>query len=137
MSVKTSETEAIENAKGRERVLGALRSSLGRDELPAAVRAELTARLRSPKCNLIPARSDGSTVDQVALFTDMAEAVQASVVRVPDDADVPNAVTVYLAQNYLPSDMVMAPDAALDRYPWATRPMLNMRRGHAIAHQRR
>ena len=132
MSVRATENEANETAKGRERVLGALRSSLGRDELPAAVRAELTARLRSPKSNLIPARSDGSSVDQVALFTDMAEAVQASVVRVPDDADVPNAVTVYLAQNNLPSDMVMAPDAALDRYPWATRPMLNMRRGHAI-----
>jgi L-lactate dehydrogenase complex protein LldG len=118
--------------KGRDRVLGALRRSLGREELPAAVRAELTARLSSPKSNLIPARSDGSPAHQVALFTEMAEAVQASVVRVSDGADVPDAVAEYLAQNNLPSDIVMAPDAALDRYPWATRPMLNMRRGHAV-----
>ena len=132
MSGNSTENGANGSSKGRARVLGALRRSLGREELPAAVRVALTARLSSPKSNLIPARGDGSPADQVALFTKMAEAVQASVVRVPDDADVPNAVTVYLAQNNLPSDIVMAPDAALDSYPWATRPMLNMRRGHAV-----
>lgn len=118
--------------EGRTRILGALRRSLGREELPAAVREELTARLSAPQSNLIPARSDGSHADQVALFTEMAEAVQASVVRVPDGADVPGAVTEYLAQNNLPSDIVMAPDAALDSYPWASRPMLNTRRGRAV-----
>jgi len=117
--------------KGRTRILGALRRSLGREELPAALREQLTARLSAPKSNLIPARSDGSHADQVALFTEMAEAVQASVVRVPDGADVPGAVAEYLAQNNLPSDIVMAPDAALDTYPWASRPMLSMRRGRA------
>lgn len=116
---------------GRDRILGALRRSLGREQLPAAVREQLTTRLGSPKSNLIPARSDGSHAEQVALFTEMAESVQASVARVPDGADVPDAVADYLAQNNLPSDMVMAPDAALDSYPWATRPMLNIRRGRA------
>ena len=88
MSGNSTENGANGSSKGRARVLGALRRSLGREELPAAVRVALTARLSSPKSNLIPARGDGSPADQVALFTKMAEAVQASVVRVPDDADV-------------------------------------------------
>jgi L-lactate dehydrogenase complex protein LldG len=116
---------------GRNRVLGRLRRELGRDRLPDAVREELATRLRAGKSNLIPARADKPQAEQVALFAEMAEAVQASVARVADDAEVPGAVADYLAQNNLPSDIVMAPDAALDSYPWAERPMLKTRRGRA------
>ena len=61
----------------------------------------------------------------------MAAAVQASVVRIKDAADVPAAVSDYLADNNLPSNIVMAPDETLDDYPWRDRPLLNIRRGKA------
>ncbi len=116
---------------GRSLILGALRRGLGREQLPADRREELETRLRAGNSNLVPARGDKPHGEQVALFAEMAEAVQASVARVADGADVPNAVADYLAQNNLPSDIVMAPDAALDSYPWAARPLLKMRRGRA------
>ncbi|MEE8171385.1 MAG: lactate utilization protein [Alphaproteobacteria bacterium] len=119
------------SGNGRRRILTALRRELGREELPAQVREELATRLTAPKSNLIPARSDKPHAAQVALFVDMAEGAQASVARVSDAAGVPGAVADYLAQNNLPSDIVMAPDAALDSYPWAARPLLKMRRGRA------
>ena len=119
------------SGNGRSRILGALRRGLGRDELPASAREKLETRLADPKANLIPARGDKPHGEQVALFAEMAEGVQASVARVADATGVPGAVTDYLAQNNLPSDIVMAPDAALDSYPWADRPMLNLRRGRA------
>ena len=119
------------SSEGRSRIIGALRRGLGREELPAAAQEELTARLAAPESNVIPARSDKPHAAQVELFAEMAEAVQASVARVPDGADVPGAVADYLAQNNLPSDIVMAPDASLDSHPWAERPMLNLRRGRA------
>jgi L-lactate dehydrogenase complex protein LldG len=116
---------------GRNRILSSLRRGLERDELPAAVQEKLSARLAAPKSNIIPARANKPHAEQVELFTQMAEAVQASVARVSDSADVPGAVADYLAQNNLPSDIVMAPDSALDSYPWAERPMLSLRRGRA------
>ena len=119
------------SSAGRNRIISALRRGLGREELPAAVQAELSARLAAPQRNIIPARSDKPHAAQVALFVEMAEAVQASVARVANATDVPGAVADYLAQNNLPSDIVMAPDESLDSYPWAVRPMLNLRRGRA------
>ena len=115
----------------RDRIMADVRGALGRGELPAEKNAELETRLKGGKPNLIPARSDKPHAEQVALFAEMAAGVQASVARVPGDSDVPGAVADYLAQNNLPSDIVMAPDEALDAYPWAERPLLNMRRSKA------
>lgn len=120
-----------ESGEGRRRVLGALRRGLGREELPPAMREKLSARLSAPESNLIPARSDKPHATQVALFAEMAENVHASVARVANASDVPGAVADYLAHNNLPSDIVMAPDKALDAYPWAARPLLKLRRGRA------
>jgi L-lactate dehydrogenase complex protein LldG len=115
----------------RERILGDVRRALGRGELSEQAKAGLETRLKSGKANLIPARSDKPHDAQIDLFAEMAEGVQASVARVPDGSDVPGAVADYLAQNNLPSDIVMAPDENLDAYPWAERPLLRMRRGKA------
>jgi L-lactate dehydrogenase complex protein LldG len=123
---------AMSGGDGRARIMDSLRRGLGRGALSAEKRAELTARLDAPKSNLIPARSDGDAAARIALFTEMAEAVQASVARVADGSQVPGAVADYLADNNLPSDIVMAPDAALDAFPWAERPLLDIRRGKAV-----
>jgi L-lactate dehydrogenase complex protein LldG len=42
---------------------------------------------------------------------------------------VPAAVAEYLAAENLPAEFVMAPDPGLDGIPWATRPLLQIRRG--------
>jgi len=117
---------------GRARIMSLLRQGLGRGELSAERKAELKGRFDVPKRNLVPARSDNSQDARVALFAEMAKAVQASVTHVSSVTDVPGAVADYLAENNLPSDIVMAPDEVLDAYPWAERPLLNIRRDKAV-----
>jgi len=119
------------NNAGREAVIGRVRRALGRGALPADAAAEIDAKLRAPAANTVPARSNVSLAERVEMFTHYAEAVSTTVTRVSAAADVPGAVSDYLAEHNLPSDIVMAPDAELDTYPWSERPMLSMRRGRA------
>ena len=115
----------------REAILGSIRRSLGRGPLDAAARARLDERLASPEPNLVPARAALPKDERVALFAEMAEAVFATVDRVSGPEVVPGAVADYLAGQNLPPALVMAPDPALDTYPWAERPLLAIRRGNA------
>ncbi|MBT6441016.1 MAG: lactate utilization protein [Alphaproteobacteria bacterium] len=115
----------------RDGIIGAVRRSLGRGALGAESEDELEKRLRTPDANTIPARSNVSHAEQVDMFTRYAEGVSATVSRVSRAAEVPAAVSDYLAEHNLPSDVVMAPDEALDAYPWGERPMLGIRRGRA------
>ena len=115
----------------RDAILGSIRRSLGRGPLNDAARAALDERMARPKTNLVPARTDISQDERVALFTSMAEAVFATVERVSGADAVPGAVADYLAGQNLPPALVMAPDPALDTYPWADRPMLAIRRDKA------
>ena len=121
----------MSGAGGRDAILGAIRRSLGRGPLEEAACAALDDRLAAPKPNLVPARADLPQEERVALFVSMAERVTASVERVAGPAAVPGAVADYLAQHNLPPALVMAPDPALDSYPWGERPMLAIRRGAA------
>ena len=116
---------------GRDAILGSIRRSLGRGPLDETARAALDERLAKPAPNLVPARTDIPQGERVALFTSMAEAVFATVDRVSGPDAVPGAVADYLAQHNLPPALVMAPDPALDAYPWGERPMLAIRRGRA------
>ena len=118
-------------AGGRDAILGSIRRSLGRGPLDDAARAAVDERLTKPKPNIVPARTDIPQEERVALFTEMAEAVFATVDRVSGPDAVPGAVADYLAQHNLPPALVMAPDPALDAYPWGERPMLAIRRGNA------
>lgn len=121
----------MSGAGGREAILGSIRRSLGRGPLDEAARAALDARIASPRPNLVPARSDLPQAERVALFTEMAEKVFATVDRVAGAEAVPGAVADYLAQHNLPPALAMAPDHALDAYPWADKPLLAIRRGRA------
>jgi L-lactate dehydrogenase complex protein LldG len=113
---------------GRDQMLGAIHRSLKRGPLAGDARRAAEARLREHPVNIIPARTSGTHEDRVRLFERWATFNQATVARVAA-ADVPAAVTDYLAAANLPSRAVMAPDAALDRYDWTGRPMLALRRG--------
>ncbi len=114
---------------GKAAILGNIRRALGRGEVQGEAREACEARLKTHPRNLIPARSKLPHAEQVALFVRMAEAVKATVARVDKDEDVPEAVVQYLKGQNLPSDVVMAPDPALDRYGWAGQKMLAIRRG--------
>jgi L-lactate dehydrogenase complex protein LldG len=119
----------------RDDILGGIRRSLRRDPLPADKTAALTARLAAHRRNLVPARAAGlDHGGRVDLFVAMAEEVQTTVARVASDRDIPAEVARYLAAENLPAELVAAPDASLDAIPWDTRPLLQIRRGRAEAH---
>lgn len=116
----------------RAQILGSIRRALKRGPLDDAAAAELEAKLKSPRRNLVPARATQfNHRGQVELFVKMAEAVQTSVARVASAKDVPGAVADYLARLNLPQRIVAAPDPQLDGIPWAERPLLAVTRGVA------
>jgi L-lactate dehydrogenase complex protein LldG len=121
-------------SRSREAIIAAVRRSLNRGPLTAEREAELRAMVAAHRRNLVPARATSlDHLAQVELFISMAEAAQATVARVPALADVPETVTRYLASENLHAELVIAPDSSLDDIPWATRPLLRIRRGRAKA----
>ncbi|HVJ55511.1 MAG TPA: lactate utilization protein C [Aliidongia sp.] len=116
----------------RDQILGGIRKSLKREALGPDRAAALEARLTGRQRNIIPARTTVlDDAGRVELFVRMAGEVQTSFSRVATPAEVPGAVADYLAQNNLPAEIAMAPDPALDAYPWQERPLLSIRRGKA------
>lgn len=120
-------------AEARDRILADIRRSLGREALSRDARDELGLKLKRHKPNLVPKRARLPHGPQVELFVEMAEASGASVERVAALDQVPGAVADFLAAHNLGSELVAAPDPALDEIPWGERPMLNLRRGKAEA----
>jgi L-lactate dehydrogenase complex protein LldG len=119
-------------SNARERILAGIRSSLGRGSIDADKETQLRARIAAHRRNLIPARA--TVLDEaglVDLFFVMAEEVQATVVRVPSLASVPEEVAHYLATENFPAELVVAPDPDLDAIPWEVRPLLRIHRGRA------
>jgi L-lactate dehydrogenase complex protein LldG len=116
----------------RDDILGSIRRALGRGLVTGDVAAGLDLRLAAHRRNLIPARAAAlDPAARIDLFVAMAEEVQTTVARIGSDADVPPALTRYLAAENLPAEVVMAPDASLDAFPWDSRPLLQIRRGRA------
>jgi L-lactate dehydrogenase complex protein LldG len=116
----------------RDQILGGIRRSLGRGALDGAAAAPLEKRLAEPPRGAIPARTQG--LDHKALvdlFEHYANEVSASVARVQNLDDVPEAVASFLAGHNLPAEVAMAPDPMLDRIPWDKRPLLRIRRGRS------
>ena len=116
----------------RSQILDSIRKSLKRGALDETAATVPGNRIAHHAPGIIPART--TSLDPKGLrdlFVQMAEDVQTTVTRVADPADVPGAVADYLANHNLPADLTMAPDPALDAYPWADRPLLRIRRGRA------
>ena len=119
----------------RSQILDGIRKSLKRGPLDETAATGPANRIAHHAPGLIPGRT--SALDSKGLrdlLVQMAEEVQTTVTRVVDAADVPGAVADYLANHNLPADITMAPDPALDAYPWADRPLLRIRRGRAEDH---
>lgn len=121
----------------REAILARLRHALPRDAAAQeeAVRT-VTARLARHAANLIPARGQLDREGRVRLFAEMASAVMADVLRLPDMAAVPAAVSTYLRERNLPQKLVLAPEPLLDQARWESQPLLRVRRGAPIARMR-
>lgn len=118
-------------AGSRDSVLGALRTALSRDGEDEAAHAAVATRLKAHARGTVPARSALDHAGLVELFVTQATALDATVARVPDPADVPAAVAEYLKKGNLPSKLRMAPDESLDAYPWGRMPTLEIERGRA------
>jgi|SRR5580658_1022060 L-lactate dehydrogenase complex protein LldG len=116
----------------RGQILSSIRMALQRTASTGDAAAAVARRLAQPERNLIPARTALDHAGRVALFQRMATIVQTTITTVAGPEAVPAAVSQYLAANNLPAELVMAPDPALDVYPWADQRLLTIRRGKAL-----
>jgi L-lactate dehydrogenase complex protein LldG len=117
---------------GREAVLGRLRQAIGRSaDGQAEAERRVRERLAAPAPNLVPARGQLDREGRIALFRQMAEAVNSEVERLARMTEVPAAVTAYLRQHNLPQRLVAAPDPRLDAAGWGSQPLLRVSRGTA------
>jgi L-lactate dehydrogenase complex protein LldG len=119
---------------GRDVVLGKVRRSLRVSGDEAARKSAVRARLDAPKPNTIPARGQLDREARVALFSRMAEAVSATVERVPSAADVPSAVARFLRGHNLPMQIRTGSDAALAALPWDREPHVSRAEGASDGH---
>ena len=118
----------------RDDILGGIRRALRRGPVSSENGAELQERVAAHRRNLVPARAAVlGHRSRVELFIAMAEAVQTTVARVGSESAIPAEVARYLAAENLPAELVVAPDPGLDRIPWETRPLLQIRHGRAEA----
>ena len=79
---------------------------------------DATARLGRHRRNLQPECALSSDAELIDVFVRKAEAVQASVARVPGLEDVPSEVSRYLRQRNLPARVAVAPHDDLESMNW-------------------
>ena len=115
----------------RERILTAIRQSLGRGPLSAGGRAELDGRMARHPVGIVPEAATGEPRVLLERFVAMAEKASCTVERLDDAAGVPAAVVDYLRRHNLPQQAVLAPDGWLQGLPWHEQPMLERRAGRA------
>ena len=92
----------------RDRIFARIRHNLGRGPLDEAAAGALKARIEGHASHTIPTRTDISRDKQIDLFQEKAEALAATVARVPSLAEVPEAVRDYLAAHNLPTRIKMS-----------------------------
>ena len=85
----------------RDRIFARIRHTLGRGPVKEDAANALKARIEGHVPNTIPKRTDIPHKEQVDLFQTKAEALAATVARVPSLDDVPEAVRDYLAAHNL------------------------------------
>ena len=120
-------------SSAKQQILASLRRSLRRAEPSAETRAELEQRLAAPRANLVPQRAQLPHAEQLHLMEAMLKELKATVVRLPDEAAVPQAVADYLKNENLPPKLRLAPRDDLRRLPWDGQPLLEVEEGIAEA----
>jgi L-lactate dehydrogenase complex protein LldG len=115
--------------EGRAKILGAVRTALGRGPLTEAATSALVDRLNHPRANLVPARGCVEAARQVELFIAEAERVNATTARIRGWEDVPSAAAQYLRGANLPMRIRSAADAEASAVPWRQEPTLAVETG--------
>ncbi|MDQ4061244.1 MAG: lactate utilization protein [Pseudomonadota bacterium] len=115
----------------RETVLGTIRRSLGVTGQEAGRRVAVEERLTDAPRGVIPARGQLPPEARLDLFRSMAEAVNATVDRVPSAGDVPAALAAFLRAHNLPPQLRRGDDPFLASLPWDTQPTLEISTGPA------
>lgn len=105
------------NKEARRQILDSIRKSKHRGGVVSDLEA-VDKRLADHPAGIIPNRSKLDHKKQIDLFQTMAEHVQASVVRLEADVDIPKAVSEYLAQKNLPARVKLSGDEILKNLPW-------------------
>jgi L-lactate dehydrogenase complex protein LldG len=117
----------------REGILNSIRRSLavtGEEDSRLKIVAE---RIRSHRPNLVPERGKGDGAHRLALFTEMAEEVNATVQRLASLAELPSAVQAFLRAHNLPHAIRHGADPLIENLPWQhDAPTLERRRGRAV-----
>lgn len=121
---------AGEEAKRREKVLGAIRTRLGR-AAGSAGQGTVDRRLQGHDRHLIPKRSQQDADRLKALFAAQLRAGNATVLEARSEADLPSVVADYLRSQNLPLDLRCGDDAWLAAIEWASEPALTLSKGRA------
>jgi len=122
----------IDTTASRTRSHNKMRLALATGTDEEARAKAVKSRLRRRARNLVPARSDGTAGEQVALFRAQAEAVAATVVEVDSTDDVPQALADYLRDNNLPARIKHGDDPVLTGLPWQKTPTIERSTGPAV-----
>ena len=116
---------------GKEAVLGAVRTALGRDgsssDGPAAIHSRLDQHPKGP----IPIRGQDKGQDAIDRFIAEAKAASALVDCIDDVSDIPTFVTGFLAQHNLPSQLRACSDPLLASVDWSRAAPLTVEGGRA------
>ncbi len=118
-------------SEARDAILGGVRKALAGQQLGDRSEASVDARLDGRLHGIIPDRVAKPHDALVDLFVTMAEQVSATVARLDDLNDVPEAAAQFLADHNLPAALRLAPDPSLEGVDWTARPMLEVSRGPA------
>lgn len=113
----------------RDAVLAKVRRALGATGDEDVRKRAVAERLTNPQKNLIPARGQLDREGRVALFSEMATSVSATVERVAAPEEVPAAVATHLRRNNLPAELRSGKDPAIAALPWEREPQLERRTG--------
>jgi L-lactate dehydrogenase complex protein LldG len=108
----------------REAMLGKVRRAIGASADDPVRRKAVAARLQNPHANIIPERGQLDRKGRIALFSEMAERVSATVERLASPDDVPAAVASYLRGHNLPMQVRTGADLVLASLPWERAPHL-------------
>jgi L-lactate dehydrogenase complex protein LldG len=103
----------------RDEILSNIRRSLGVKGTEKIRQQIVAERLeRAPK-GVIPARSQVSGEERLALFKIQAEAALATVTEISAPAEVPQSIALFLRNHNLPATLRMGDDPRLEAMPWA------------------
>ena len=102
-----SRAEILNKIKGAKQTSKSLSNTLG----------EAAPRLKDHPLNLVPQRGQGNKDQLIDQFQSEAERVNATVAKVSSEAEIPQEIAKYLADNNLPTRVKQAP--ALDYLDWS------------------